>query len=161
TRARGSSSARRRRARSGATSSSSTSAGSSAASRSRPAPTTSRRSGCSSSFSTASARREPDELRTEGVEPAGPGGGQGYGREGAGELEDRQPVGEGPEGGGGVGVAADGAEERRGGPRLGARHEPLALQRALGHQPVQVRVLAGEPAVRRCERAERVVALDR
>jgi hypothetical protein len=44
-------------------------------------------------------------------------------------------------------ISAGRAYKRRRGTRLGARGEQLPVQLAVGHQPVEVRVLASERAV--------------
>src|SRR4051794_29241947 len=100
---------------------------------------------CRSNVGAATAARLE---RGEGLQSPRPRGVEvGAAREAPVELEDRHPVGEGPQGPRGVAVPAGGPERGQRGAVLGAGHEELAVERTGGHEPVEVRVLAGEGAV--------------
>ena len=98
-------------------------------------------------------------LRAERVDASFPGGVEvGAGREAVVELEHDHPVGERERGPGCVGVSLGRRDEGRGGAVLEAGREALAWQRAVHHQPVQVRVGERPAPVRGGDRGQRVVA---
>src|SRR5471030_588032 len=83
-------------------------------------------------------------------------------REPSVELEDRHAMRESPCGAGEVGVATNGLIDREGSAAFDAGREHVPLELAFSHQPVEVWMRLGKPAVGTGKRAERIVAvLDR